>query len=163
MELGFSLFLYSGECPGEGEVMNQKNLGMGAFSTFFWQLGCVITGDRGWREPVSLSQEMGRQTKSRPELPNTRPCQPHKIHRKKTVWDNGPGKQKLIVAFCCCFSTIQNPEQEEYTQNTVHGAMSKNTSESLPLTPTCLTSPCSYKFLPSVKWQQNQKRKELKV
>lgn len=47
MELGFSLLLYSGECPREGEVMNQKNLGMGAFSTFFSLLAAGLCNHQG--------------------------------------------------------------------------------------------------------------------
>lgn len=47
MKLRFSLLLYSGECPGEGEVMSQKNLGMGALSTFFSLLAAGLCNHPG--------------------------------------------------------------------------------------------------------------------
>lgn len=142
---------------------------MGAFSTFFSLLATGLCNRLGLGlEGACLTVTGNGAADKEPAwapwhqaLPAPQTPQGEKI---LNVWDNGPGKQKLIVAFCCCPSTTQNPEQE-YTQNTVHGDMFKNVSEPLPsaLTPTCLTSPCSCKFLPYIKMATKSiKEKNLK-
>lgn len=74
------------ECPGEGAMVS-KLRGGGIF-LFLQPSGCLCNcqglGLEGACLTVSsLHRKWGGRQRARPGLPDTRPCQPHKPHRKK--------------------------------------------------------------------------------
>lgn len=145
---------YYGECPGEEAVVSKPRSG-GIFH-FLQPSGCLLCNCQGLGLEAacltvsSLHRKWGGRQRARPGLPDTRPCQPHKPHRKKPSISETMAQENNNSLWLSAVVPLPHEIRSKGPHRTLYTVICLKISPKAPPptpTPTCLTFPCFCKSL----------------